>query len=109
MLAGAGQAAVAAVVEPKMNPNGGGMIVKLALLISKKILPTASTFTRQVVLGVFGTVITSDPSFGVLATSVVNVVPPSVETEIFTFAQLIGATVVPFTDQLTVSVVQLTL
>ncbi|HAL95202.1 MAG TPA: hypothetical protein DCP55_04450, partial [Chitinophagaceae bacterium] len=34
MLEGAGHDAVAGVVELKLKPNGGGMIVKLALLIS---------------------------------------------------------------------------
>jgi hypothetical protein len=103
MLEGAGQAAVAGVVELNVNPKGGGTMVRSALLISKKILPTASTIIRTVVLGVLGTMIDSDPSLGVLATRVVNEVPPLVEIEILTFAQLTGAPVVPFTDQVMVS------
>src|SRR5687767_2441674 len=39
-------------------------------------------------------VTTSLPSLGVLATNVLNVVPPSVEMDIFTLAQLTGAVVV---------------
>ena len=41
------------------------VIVKLVLLISKKIFPTASTFTLAVVVEIFGTVIVWLPSFGV--------------------------------------------
>ena len=78
------------------------VMVKLVFEISKKILPTASTFIRAVVVGVLGTVITSLPSLAVLAISVLNVFPPSVEIEIFTLAQLTGAAVVLFTDQVTV-------
>ena len=38
IVAGAGQVAVAGEVGPKLKPVGGGVIVKLALEISKKIL-----------------------------------------------------------------------
>ena len=79
------------------------LIVKLLFEISKKILPTASTFTRLVEPGETGTVITSDPSFGVEATKTVgNVFPPSVDNKIFTLAQLTGAAVVLFTLHVTV-------
>jgi hypothetical protein len=101
---GAGQAAVAGVVGLNRNPNGGGAIVMSTLLISKKILSIASTIIRTVELGVLGTVIDSVPSLGVLAISVVKLVPPFVEIEIRTLAQLTGAPVVPFTDQVIVSV-----
>ena len=90
----------AVVVTPEeVNPEGvpqeePDVIVKFVLEISKKILPTASIFTLAVVLGVLGMVSTSLPSFGVLATTVLNVLPPSVEMEIFTLAQLTGAAVV---------------
>ena len=82
-----------------VNPVGAtqpepDVIVKLVLEISKKILPTASIFTLAVVVGVLGIVTTSLPSLVVLATSVLNVVPPSVEIDIFTLAQLTGAAVV---------------
>mgnify|MGYP001771087526 CR=1 FL=1 len=78
-------------------------MVKLALEISKKILPTASTLMRAVVVAVFGMVTTSVPSFGVLAANTVGkVCPPSVDKEIFTLAQLMGAAVVPFTLQVMV-------
>ena len=70
--------AVALEVEPQamfapadgenVNPIAGGVIAKLALLISKKIFPTASTLIRAVVVTLFGTVIVSVPSFGVLST-----------------------------------------
>ena len=79
MLAGAGQVAVAAVVDPKMNPKGGGMMVMLALLISMYTLPTAFTFTRTVVEGVLGTEMASVPSLGVLPNNKLKVLPPSVE------------------------------
>ena len=36
------------------------------------MFPTASTFTRAVVVSVFGSVTTSEPSFGVLAASTVD-------------------------------------
>ena len=72
-------------------------IVKLVFEISKKIFPMASTFILAVVVGVLGIVTTSLPSLGVLATNVLNVVPPSVERDIFTLAQLTGAAVVPAT------------
>src|SRR5437868_3791667 len=76
------------------------VIEKFVFDISKKILPTASTLILAVVVGVFGMVSTSVPSFGVLADSTVgNVCPPSVESDIFTFAQLIGERFVLFTLQ----------
>jgi len=77
-------------------------IVKLVLEISKKIFPTASTFILAVVVGVLGMVTTSLPSLAVLATRVLKVVPPSVEIEIFTLAQLTGAAVVLATFQVMV-------
>lgn len=70
------------------------MIVKFVLEISKKIFPTASIFILAVVVGVLGIVTASLPSLGVLATNVLNVVPPSVEIDIFTLAQLTGDNVV---------------
>ena len=84
--------------------TGGAPIVKLVFEISKKIFPTASTFTRQVVPGVDGTVIVSVPSLAVAdASTVGKVSPPSVDNKIFTVAQLTGAAVVPFTLQVTVA------
>ena len=51
----------------------------------------------------FGTVIVSVPSFGVDAESTIGkVLPPSVESEIFTFAALMFALVVLATSQVTV-------
>src|SRR5437762_4770761 len=51
--------------------------------ISKKMLPTASTFTRAVCVGVFGITIVSEPSLGVFAARTIgNVIPPSVERDI---------------------------
>src|ERR1019366_4118707 len=93
-------------VKPVGFPHAGGVpIVKLVLEISKKILPTASTFIRLVVPCVEGTVITSEPSFGVDAAKTVgNVFPPSVDNEIFTFAQFTDPALVPFTLHVTVAV-----
>jgi hypothetical protein len=87
------------VIAEAVNPAGEAqpepaVIVKLVLEISKKIFPTASIFTLAVVVGVLGIVTTSLPSLGVLATNVLKVVPPSVEMDIFTLAQLTGAAVV---------------
>lgn len=95
------------VIAEAVNPPGELQlepepIVKLVLEISKKIFPTASTFILAVVVGVLGMVTTSLPSLAVLATSVLKVVPPSVEREIFTLAQLTGAAVVLATFQVTV-------
>ena len=79
------------------------VIVKLAFEISKKMLPTASIFIRAVVVAVLGIVSTSEPSFGVLAANTVGkVCPPSVDKEILTLAQLIGAAVVLATAQVIV-------
>ena len=55
-----------------LNVPATPAMVKLVLEISKKMLPTASTFTRAVVVGLAGTVITSLPSLGVLAISVMG-------------------------------------
>ena len=84
------------VIAEAVKPEGEAqpvpvVIVKLVLEISKKIFPTASIFILAVVEGVLGIVTASLPSFGVLATRVLKVVPPSVEIEIFTLAQLTGA------------------
>ena len=90
------------VAVPQAEP---AVMVKLVLEISKKILPTASTFILAVVVGVFGITNASEPSFAVLATNTVgNVCPPSVLNEIFTLAQLTGAAVVLATDQVIVCV-----
>jgi hypothetical protein len=95
------------VIAEAVNPAGEAqpepvVIVKLVLEISKKIFPTASIFTLAVVVGVLGIVTTSLPSLAVLATRVLNVVPPSVEMDIFTLAQLTGAAVVLATFHVTV-------
>lgn len=80
-------------------------MVKLVFEISKKILPTASTFILAVVVGVFGITNASVPSFGVLAANTVGkVCPPSVLKEIFTLAQLTGEAVVLATAQVMVCV-----
>jgi len=79
------------------------VIVKFVSEISKKMLPTASTFIRAVVVGVLGMVSDSVPSLAVLAERTVgNVVPPSVEREILTFAVLTGGSVVLVTFQVIV-------
>jgi hypothetical protein len=76
--------------------TGGALIVKFVFEISKKMFPTASTLMRPKVVDAFGTVIASDPSLGVLgAMTIGKVFPPSVESVIFTFAQLTGAADVP--------------
>src|SRR4051794_16324272 len=72
------------------------VMVKLALPMSKKIFPIASTLIRAVVVAVLGMVIASVPSLAVLAARTIgNVCPPSVESEIFTLATLIGTALLP--------------
>ena len=84
---------------------GAAVIVKFVSEISKKILPTASTFIRAVDVGVLGIKTDSEPSLAVLAARTVgNVLPPSVEREILTFAALTGAAVVLATFQVTVRI-----
>ena len=81
----------------------GALIVKFVSEISKKILPTPSTFIRAVVVCMFGITTDSEPSLAVLAARTVGkVLPPSVEREILTFAALTGAAVVLLTFQVTV-------
>ena len=85
------------------------VMVKLLSLMSKKTFPTASTFIRQVLMVTAseGTVMLCVPSFGVLASNVVKVFPPSIESKILTLAQLTGAVLVEFTFQVTVCVLLL--
>ena len=67
-------------------------MVKFTFETSKKTLPTASIFTRAVVVNELGITTTSAPSFVVLAASTVGYVsPPSVDRLIFTLVVLIGA------------------
>src|SRR5580765_2169102 len=81
-----------------------GAIEKLASEMSKKIFPTASTFTRAVELTMpLGSVTASVPSFRVLAVSTIGkVFPPSVDKLILTLAQFTGAVLVLLTLQVTV-------
>ena len=83
-------------VTEMVPPPPPGVMVKFVSEISKKMLPTASTLTRAVEVVRLGSGTDSEPSLGVLAASTVgNVVPPSVESEILTFAALTGATAPP--------------
>jgi len=78
-------------------------MVKLVSEISKKILPTASTLIRAVDVGASGIKTDAEPLLAVLAVRMVGkVLPPSVDSEIFTFAALTGAAVVLATFQVTV-------
>ena len=92
--------ALVVVIPDEANPvalpqDDPAVIVKFVFEMSKKILPTASTFILAVVDGVFGITNASVPSLGVLATNTVGkVCPPSVERDIFTLAQLTGVAVV---------------
>ena len=76
--------------------TGGALpvvIVKFASETSKKMLPTASIFTRACEVAIAGKVTACVPSFGVPETSDTgNVAPPSVDSRMFTEAVLIGAT-----------------
>src|SRR6476619_5176400 len=81
-------------------------MVKFVSDMSKKMLPTASTLIRARVELIAGTVTCSLPSLGVEARSVMGKVRPwSVESVIFTLAQLTGATFVLLTLHVTVGVV----
>src|SRR6266480_1750107 len=69
-----------------------GAMVKPGSEMLKKMLPMASTLTRAVEVGVFGTLIMAVPLFGVLAARVNGkLFPPSIESNTRTFAQLTGA------------------
>ena len=71
------------------------------------MLPTASTFTLAVVVAMSGIVSASEPSLGVLAERTIGkVVPPSVDNDILTAAQLTGGPVVPATSHIIVWVEQ---
>ena len=94
------QAMVAAAGKSKSNPGDPSVMLKLLLEISKKILPTDSTFILAVVVGMLGIVTGCVPSLGVLEASVYGqVLPPSVDIRMFTLAQLTGAAVVLLTVQ----------
>ena len=56
----------------KVNPLDMAIMVMFLSLMSKKILPTASTFILPVVVGLFGTVIVSVPSFKVLSAKTIG-------------------------------------
>jgi hypothetical protein len=87
-------------VEVAVRPP---VIVKLTSFMSKKMLPTPSTFILAAAVGRLGTLIDSEPSFGVEASIVVgNVCPPSVESEILTLAVFMPPAVVPLTSHVTV-------
>ena len=87
----------------QQEPVVAAVIVKFTFEISKKTLPAASTLIRASVVAVPGRVTACEPSFGVPATSTVgNVYPPSVESRMLTFAQLIGVAVVLATFHVTV-------
>jgi hypothetical protein len=78
--------------------------LKLPLEISKKIFPTASIFTRAVVVNPVGIVTPSLPSFGVPARSVIGkVFPPSVDIRILTRAVDTGGLLVFATFQVIVA------
>lgn len=103
-VAGPAQAMVVGVVLLNVKPEGGGVIAKFVLEMSKKIFPTDSILTLAVVVaGTAGKLTTSVPSLGVLAESTNgNVWPPSVDNNILTSEQLTGAVVVFATFQVMV-------
>ena len=65
-------------------PPEEGVIEKTALLTSTGLPSVSLTLTRHVVDGALGTVHVCDPSSGVLAITVVQLVPLLVEYSIFT-------------------------
>ena len=81
------------------------VIVKLLFDTSKNVPLAQITITLAVVEATLGTVTGCVPSFGtLLANTVGNVAPPSVDNKISTLAQATGARSVPDTSQVTVSV-----
>ena len=88
-------------LQPPAPPTSGGLPAWTWTL--RLFLTSIPPIFLCVVVGVSGIVIDSDPSFGVLAASTVgNVRPLSVESEILTFAVFTGAPEVPATFQVTV-------
>ena len=88
------------------KPVNGHVIVKSAFETSKKTLPTASTLIRACVVGDVRQRhrLASRRSASLAASTYGYVWPPSVDSVIFTFAVLTGATSVPATSQVTVCV-----
>ena len=96
-------AAVVATIGPGTLP-----IVKFTFEMSKKMLVAHATFTRAVEVVTFGSVTDCEPSLGVAAASTVgNVLPPSVDSRMSTFAQLTGGLAVLATFHVTVCVLAL--
>src|SRR3954471_3371122 len=76
---------------PPIVPVGGAVSAKSVWLTSKNTLPTASTLTRAFGATTFGMITSAEPSLGVESESAYgHVAPPSVDSEIFTLATLIG-------------------
>ena len=77
-------------------------MLKLLSEISKKILLAASTLRRaEEVLISLGSTINSEPSLGVLLSSMVSkVLPPSLESKMLTKEALILPLLVPATSQI---------
>src|SRR5213080_1070677 len=99
--------AIARFVFPSVSSVGAavlsGVIVKFGSEMLKKMLPTASTLTRAVEVGVFGTPIVATPLLGVLDKRVNGkLFPPSIESRTRTFPQLTGALEELATSHLTV-------
>ena len=93
------------VSDPGPGPPPPAVMEKFEFDTSKKTLPAPSTFTRALVVAMFGTTTLWLPSFGVLAARTVGkVFPPSVESDILTLAQLTGAPAVLATFHVTVCV-----
>jgi hypothetical protein len=81
------------------------VIVKFAFETSKKTLPSASIFTRALLVATCGIVTDSEPSFAVLAASTCGYVcPPSLERLIFTSLVPTGGRFVSATSHVIVCV-----
>ena len=98
--------AIARLEFASVSSNGGAELFAVMLKtcdMLKKTLSMASTLTRAVVPGTFGTVNVAVPVFGVLDRRVKGkLLPPSMESRTRTFAQLTGALEVLATSQVTV-------
>src|SRR5256886_8797093 len=99
--------AIARFVFPSVSSVGAavllGVIVKFGSEMLKKMLSTASILMRAVEVGVLGMMMVAAPVLGLLDERIKGkVFPPSMESRMRTFAQLIGAAEVLATFHVTV-------
>ena len=99
--------AIARIAFPSVSSVGAavllGVIAKFGSEMLKKMLSTASILIRAVEVGVLGMMMVAAPVLGLLGERITGkVFPPSMESRMRTFAQLIGAAEVLATFHVTV-------